>query len=117
MAEAEEEGTIVRTAPVPETEEDDDDAIDGGDAVDESDGSIHLNTIWDDDMIILLATSWKCLWCNKTFQGRHASKAVAHVAKVKGLSIAVSLFLRLRIAFFTFVIRSDYLLSFFLSFL
>jgi hypothetical protein len=116
MAEAEEEGTIVRTAPVPETE-DDDDAIDGGDAVDESDGSIHLNTIWDDDMIILLATSWKCLWCNKTFQGRHASKAVAHVAKVKGLSIAVSLFLRLRIAFFTFVIRSDYLLSFFLSFL
>ena len=30
-------------------------------------------------------TFWKCLWCKKKFQGKHASKAVAHVAKVKGM--------------------------------
>ena len=58
---------------------------------DSDDGStLVLASIWDDDMIEKNGTSsWKCLWCEKLFQGRHASKAIAHLAKVKGLSIAV----------------------------
>ena len=61
------------------------------DADDSDDGStLNLTSIWDDDMIEKNGTSsWKCLWCEKLFQGRHASKAIAHLAKVKGLSIAV----------------------------
>ncbi len=31
---------------------------------------------------------WKCLWCGKTFKGGHnATKAVSHLAKVKGRDI------------------------------
>jgi hypothetical protein len=88
---AEEEDTMVVDVPVPESV-DNDDGIDVD--ASESDGSIHLATIWDDDKIDLATgkSSWKCLWCNTPFKGRHASKAVAHVAKVKGLSIAVSFF-------------------------
>ena len=61
---------------------------------DASDGeSIHLTSIWEDDMIEKDGISaWKCLWCQKTFKGRHASKATAHLAKAKGLSIAVRVF-------------------------
>jgi hypothetical protein len=100
-------------------EEDTMESVDNDDGIDvdasESDGSIHLATIWDDDMIDLDTgkSSWKCLWCNTPFRGRHASKAVAHVAKVKGLSIAVSFFFHLRINPLL-VLHSDHF-SFFLS--
>ena len=76
---AEEE--IVAIAVVAENVDDVDDSSD--------DESIHLTSIWDDTMVELGTSSWKCLWCEKVFKGKHTSKAVAHLSKVKGLSIAV----------------------------
>ena len=45
-----------------------------------------IQSIWQDDYIELNETgkSWKCLHCNASFSGRNATKAFAHVAKLKG---------------------------------
>ena len=37
-------------------------------------------SIWDDDHSKRLdEKNWQCLWCNQTFQGINATKALAHV--------------------------------------
>ena len=41
-----------------------------------------ISYIWDDDCIRKLdENNWKCLWCNKTFQGINDTKSLAHVQK------------------------------------
>lgn len=39
-----------------------------------------LNNIWEDDHIEKLADKWVCLWCNNTFKGGQAIRAMTHVA-------------------------------------
>ena len=37
-----------------------------------------ISSIWDDDHIQRLdEKNWQCLWCNQTFQGINATKALA----------------------------------------
>ena len=47
-----------------------------------------ISSIWDDDHIWRLdEKNWQCLWCNQTFQGINATKALAHVLGKKGMHI------------------------------
>ena len=47
-----------------------------------------IKWIWDDDHIEKLEDNqWKCLWCNFTFQGINATKALAHVIGTKCIHI------------------------------
>jgi hypothetical protein len=51
-----------------------------------------LSSIFDDDMISKYSDEngkprWKCLWCNGTFGGWNATKALAHVTKTKKVDI------------------------------
>ena len=47
-----------------------------------------ISSIWDDDHIRrLYEKNWQCLWCNQTFQGINATKALAHVLGKKGMYI------------------------------
>ena len=49
-----------------------------------------LTTIWDDKYVECVGmNSWRCLRCNKLFKPKHATRAVAHMAKEKNLGIAV----------------------------
>ena len=49
-----------------------------------------LTTIWDDKYVESVGiNSWKCLRCNKLFKPKHATRAVAHMAKEKNLGIAI----------------------------
>ena len=52
-----------------------------------------LLTIWEDDMIEKFASKdngkpmWRCKWCNKTFAGWNATKALQHVNKTRKVDI------------------------------
>ena len=47
-----------------------------------------IKSIWDDDQIEKLEDNqWKCLWCDVTFQGFNATKALAHVIGTKCMHI------------------------------
>ena len=47
-----------------------------------------ISSIWDDDHIRRQdEKNWKCLWCNQTFQGINATKALSHVLGKKGMHI------------------------------
>ena len=47
-----------------------------------------IPSIWDDYHILRLdEKNWQCLWCNATFQGINATKALAHVLRNKGMHI------------------------------
>ena len=47
-----------------------------------------IQLIWDDDYIEKLEDDqWKCLWCDFTFQGIKAKKALAHVIGTKCMHI------------------------------
>ena len=47
-----------------------------------------ISSIWDDDYIWRLdEKNWQCLWCDQTFQGINATKALAHVLGKKGMHI------------------------------
>ena len=39
-----------------------------------------VSSIWDDDHIWRIdEKNWQCSWCNQTFQGINATKALVHV--------------------------------------
>ena len=38
-----------------------------------------LNSIWDDSHIKSYSDSWSCLWCEQTFNGKNATRALSHV--------------------------------------
>ena len=47
-----------------------------------------ISSIWDDDHIRRLdEKNWQCLWCNQTFQGINATKALACVFGKKFMHI------------------------------
>ena len=47
-----------------------------------------ISSIWDDDQIMRLdENTWKCLWCNTSFQGINATEALARVLGKKGMHI------------------------------
>ena len=50
-----------------------------------------IRTIWDDDFIVKTMIEnkegWKCLWCEQSFRGINATKALAHVSKSSGKHI------------------------------
>ena len=47
-----------------------------------------ISAIWDDDHIKRLdEKNWKCLWCNQSFQGINATKALVHVLGKKDIHI------------------------------
>ena len=47
-----------------------------------------IKSIWDDDQIEKLEDNqWKCLWCDVTFQGINATKALSHVIVTKCMHI------------------------------
>ena len=47
-----------------------------------------IKSIWDDEHIEKLEDNkWKCLWCDFTFQGLNATKALAHVIGIKSMHI------------------------------
>ena len=47
-----------------------------------------IKSIWNDDHIEKLEDNqWKCLWCDVTFQGINATKALAHVIRTKCMHI------------------------------
>ena len=47
-----------------------------------------IKSIWDEDQIAKLEDNqWKCLWCDVTFQGINATKALAHVIGTKCMHI------------------------------
>ena len=47
-----------------------------------------IKSIWDDNHIEKLKENqWKCLWCDFTFQGNNATKALAHVIGTKCMHI------------------------------
>ena len=49
-----------------------------------------ISYIWVDDHIRRLdEKNWQCLWCNQTFQGINATKALAHVLGKKGMHIKI----------------------------
>ena len=37
----------------------------------------------------LMKKKWQCLWCNQSFQGINATKALAHVLGKKGMHIKI----------------------------
>ena len=46
--------------------------------------------IWNDKYVKLLDDGgWKCLWCKKIFQFRHATRALCHFLKLKGNHVAI----------------------------
>ena len=47
-----------------------------------------IKLIWYDDQIEMLEDNqWKCLWCDVTFQGINATKALAHIIGTKIMHI------------------------------
>ena len=47
-----------------------------------------IKLIWEDEKIEKLKyNQWKCLWCDFTFQGVNATKALAHVIGTKCMHI------------------------------
>ena len=47
-----------------------------------------ISSIWDDDHIQRIdEKNWQWLWCNQTFQGINASKALAHLLGKNGMHI------------------------------
>ena len=47
-----------------------------------------ISSTWDDDHIQRLdENNWECLWCNTSFQGINATKALAHVLGKKSMHI------------------------------
>ena len=47
-----------------------------------------ISSIWDYDHILRLdEKNWQCLWCNQSFQGINATKALARVLVKKGMHI------------------------------
>ena len=47
-----------------------------------------ISSIWDDDNIRRVdEKNWQYLWCNQTFQGINATKALDHVLGKKGMHI------------------------------
>ena len=47
-----------------------------------------IKSIWDDDHVEKLEDNqWKCVWCDFTFQGINATKALAHVIGTKCMHI------------------------------
>ena len=47
-----------------------------------------ISSIWDDDHILRHdEKNWQCLWCNTSFQGINATKAIDHVLGEKGVHI------------------------------
>ena len=47
-----------------------------------------IKSIWEDKHIEKLEDNqWKCLWCDVTFQGINATKALAHVIGTKSMHI------------------------------
>ena len=49
---------------------------------------ISIKSIWEDDHTEKLKDNqWKCFWCDFTFQGINATKAVAHVIGTKCMHI------------------------------
>ena len=47
-----------------------------------------IKYIWEDKQIENLEyNQWKCLWCDVTFQGINATKALAHVIGTKSMHI------------------------------
>jgi hypothetical protein len=59
------------------------------------DGSYEVaGGIFDDDMIEKYSDNdgkprWRCKWCNTTFAGWNATKAIRHVNKIRGMDIKV----------------------------
>ena len=50
-----------------------------------------IKSIWDDDHIEKLEDNkWKCIWCDFTFQGVNATKALAHVIGTKCMHIMIN---------------------------
>jgi hypothetical protein len=52
-----------------------------------------INTVWEDDHFRRIMDEngnvrWKCLWCDTTFSGWNATKALYHVVRVRGFDIA-----------------------------
>jgi hypothetical protein len=52
-----------------------------------------INTVWEDDHFRRIMDEngnprWKCLWCDTTFAGWNATKALYHVVRVRGFDIA-----------------------------
>jgi hypothetical protein len=60
---------------------------------DESDGSpLIIRTVWDFEKVEKTGENksnggWKCLWCQKSFKGWNATKALRHITKVTGKDI------------------------------
>ena len=47
-----------------------------------------ISSIWNDDHIRRVdEKNWQCLWCNQTFQGINATKALAHLLEKKVMHI------------------------------
>ena len=46
--------------------------------------------IWEDEYIELLdCGGWRCLFCKKNFKRRHATRALCHFLKIRGMHISV----------------------------
>ena len=63
--------------------------VDDGDDVD----PLLMSCVWDDPKIQKTLSddgklTWKCGYCNNTFSGHNATKAVAHLCRTKGQDIA-----------------------------
>jgi hypothetical protein len=70
-------------------EVDEDEEVDEADDVD----PLLMSSIWDDVKIQKTLSEdgkrmWKCGYCNSSFSGHNATKAVAHVCRTKGQDIA-----------------------------
>ena len=47
-------------------------------------------SIWEDEYVELLdCGGWRCLFCRKTFKRRHATRALCHFLKIRGMHIAI----------------------------
>ena len=47
-------------------------------------------SIWQDEYVELLdCGGWKCLLCLKIFKRRHATRALCHFLKIRGMHIAI----------------------------
>ena len=54
-----------------------------------------ISYTWDNDHILRLdENNWQCLWCNQTFQGINATKALDRVLGKKGMHIKSCYFLK-----------------------
>ena len=67
--------------------------IDTSDAHPAPPGTKELKTIWDDDKVERITDAsgneyWKCLWCGHKYQRHNATKALLHVLKRRGGSVA-----------------------------